>query len=95
MLLTKAQGTRYENFLHELVKNKQKKMMQFLQILKSCGYYTMDISENELHLLLSAYTTAMFEPVIHDYTLEEAFKCLETVEAFFMPGWKKLMGFQY
>ena len=47
----------------------------------------------EYHLLLSAYTTAMFEPVIHNYTMEEALRCLKTVEVFFLPGWKQLMGF--
>ena len=46
-----------------------------------------------LHLLLSAYTTAMFEPVVHLYTMEEALHSLKTVEAFFLPGWKQLMGF--
>lgn len=35
----------------------------------------------------------MFEPVIHGYTQEEAYRCLETVEAFFLPGWKQLLGF--
>lgn len=42
---------------------------------------------------LTAYTTALFEPVIHNYSQEEALRCLETVEAFFLPGWKNLMGF--
>ena len=48
---------------------------------------------SQLHLLLSAYTTAMFEPVVHLYTMEEALHSLKTVEAFFLPGWKQLMGF--
>ena len=43
--------------------------------------------------MLSAYTTAMFEPVVHNYSMEEALRCLKTVEAFFLPGWKQLMGF--
>jgi hypothetical protein len=25
--------------------------------------------------------------------MEEALRCLKTVEAFFLPGWKQLMGF--
>ena len=47
----------------------------------------------DYHLLLSAYVTALFEPVIHRYSLEESMKCLETIEAFFLPGWKTLFGF--
>ena len=93
LLLSKAQGTKYENFLHELVEMHQREMEKFLPLLKQQGYAVRDISPSELHLLLSAYTTALFEPVVHGYTLEEALRCLETVEAFFMPGWKQLMGF--
>ena len=35
---------------------------------------------------------ALFEPVIHGYSEEDARTCLETVEAFFLPGWKNLIG---
>lgn len=93
LLLSKAQGTKYENFLHELVEMHQREMEKFLPLLREQGYAVREISPAELHLLLSAYTTALFEPVAHGYTLEEALRCLETVEAFFMPGWKQLMGF--
>ena len=68
-------------------------MLEFLSDLKNYGYAVKDIGPRQLHLLLTAYTTAIFEPVIHDYPVEEALKCLEIVEAFFMPGWKQLMGF--
>ena len=47
----------------------------------------------EYRLLLSAYTTALFEPVIHGYTEEEAYRCSEMLEEFFLPGWKQLLGF--
>ncbi|MBQ9687240.1 MAG: TetR/AcrR family transcriptional regulator [Oscillospiraceae bacterium] len=93
LLLSKAQGTKYENFLHDLVEDHQQLMQEFLPDLKARGYAVRDISPKELHLLLTAYTTAMFEPVIHDYPMEDALKCLEMVEAFFMPGWKQIMGF--
>lgn len=93
LLLTKAQGSPYENFLHELTQKHQDQMMAFLPRLHERGYVPRMIDPKELHLLLSAYTTAMFEPVIHGYTQEEAYRCLETVEAFFLPGWKQLLGF--
>ncbi len=47
----------------------------------------------EYRLLLSAYTTALFEPVIHGYSKEEAYRCSEMLEEFFLPGWKQLLGF--
>ena len=93
LLLNCAQGTRYENFLHDLTEVSQKKMLEYLPRLRARGNPVREISPAELHLLMSAYTTALFEPVIHGYPLEEALRCLDTVEAFFLPGWKKLMGF--
>ena len=93
LLLTKAQGSSYENFLHDLAERHQQKMQEFLPLLYERGHMTRQINAKELHLLLSAYITALFEPVIHGYTQEEAYRCLDLVEAFFMPGWKQLMGF--
>ena len=93
LLLTKAQGSPYEHFLHDLAERHQQQMLTFLPMLYEQGYVMQRISIKELHLLLSAYTTALFEPVIHGYSQEEAYRCLDTVEAFFLPGWKQLLGF--
>lgn len=93
LLLAKSQGSQYENFLHDLTEKHQNQLLRYMPMLRSQGYPAWNIDPKELHLLLSAYTTAMFEPVIHHYTTEEALRSLKTVEAFFLPGWKQLMGF--
>ena len=93
LLLTRSQGTVYEDFLHDIVSDNQEHMMNALNSLRELGYPARDINQKELHLLLSGYMTAMFEPVIHDYSMDEAIRCLNMVETFFMPGWKQLMGF--
>lgn len=92
LLLTRAQGTQYENFLHDLTERHQEQMEQFLPRLREEGFVPNELRSKELHLLLSAYVTALFEPVIHGYSQKEAFQCLETVEAFFLPGWKQILG---
>lgn len=93
LLLTKAQGTRYENFLHDFTEQHQRMMKEFLPLIRERGNDVREISERELHILMSAYSAAMFEPVVHGYSKQEAFRCLETLEAFFLPGWKQLLGF--
>ncbi len=92
LLLSGSQGTKYENYLHDLTEQRQRELLNYLPMLRAEGYAVRDIDPKELHLLLTAYTTALFEPVIHNYSQEEAIRCLETVEAFFLPGWKNLMG---
>ncbi len=91
--LTCSSGTKYENFLHDLTQTAQEQTLQYLPVLRDKGLAIRAISPMEMHLLFSAYVTALFEPVIHRYTLEESMRCLETVEAFFLPGWKVLFGF--
>jgi len=93
LLLTCSSGTRYENFLHELTQTAQEQTLVYLPVLRQKGLTIREISPMELHLLFSAYVTALFEPVIHRYSLDESMRCLETVEAFFLPGWKTLFGF--
>ena len=93
LLLTCSSGTKYENFLHDLTQTAQEQTLQYLPVLRDKGLAIRAISPMEMHLLFSAYVTALFEPVIHRYTLEESMRCLETVEAFFLPGWKVLFGF--
>jgi hypothetical protein len=93
MIINKAKGSKYEDFLNELVTDHQERLMPHLRMLRDAGYKVRDISEDELHMLITAYCSALFEPVAHGYSLENALKYLSTVEEFFMPGWKNLMGF--
>ncbi len=92
LLLSGSGGTKYEDYLHDLTEQHQQEMMNYMALLRAEGYTVRDIDKNEMHLLLTAYMTALFEPVIHNYTQKEALHCLETVEVFFLPGWKNLFG---
>lgn len=93
MLLTRSSGTKYENFVHDFVVDNQKAFLDVIRYLKANGYPVIEVSEEELHMLLSAYTTACFEPIIHDYDDITIEKYLNTIHEFFMPGWMKIMGF--
>ncbi len=92
LILCCSQGTRYENFLEELINTSQKYMMKQLELLKKQGLPIIDLSEEELHMLMSAYTNALVQPIMHDYSKEDTEHYLKTIEAFFMPGWHKIIG---
>ena len=93
LLLVKSRGTKYENYLHDLTQRHQQDIMNYFPKLQAQGHDVWNMDPKELHLLMTAYTTALFEPVVHNYSQEEALRCPEIVEAFFLPGWKKLLGF--
>ena len=92
LLIVKSQGTKYESFLHDMTEKSQLKMLEYLGKLRESGKELPEIKPQELHLLLTAYITALFEPVIHRYPYEEAIGALDTLEHFFLPGWKQLIG---
>jgi AcrR family transcriptional regulator len=91
LLVAKSKGSRYENFLHDMTEESQNKFLSYLEKLRKAGIKTPDISPQQLHLMMTAYITALFEPVVHNYSYEEAVNALETLEKFFLPGWKQLM----
>lgn len=92
LLLCCAEGTRHANFLHDFVMLEQKETMDFLQAAAQRGIAVQQIRPNELHLLLSAYVTALFEVVLHDFPKEEAAHYLKTLQTFFYPGWRAVLG---
>lgn len=92
LLTSCSKGSSYENFIHDFVDRNQGKMMEAIDYLKKMGYPVLPVSEEEIHMLLSAYLTALFEPIIHGYDNEKIRNYLERANDFFAPGWKKIMG---
>ena len=92
LLVARSKGSRYENFLHDITEMAQDQFLSYLAELREAGSDAPEISPSRMHLLMTAYLTALFEPVVHNYPVEEAFDALTTLEQFFLPGWKKLMG---
>ena len=92
LLMTCSGGTKYEHYIHDFVVENQKAFLDAISSLKEKGYPVIDVSEGELHMLLSAYTTACFEPIIHEYDEVKIRQYLDTIREFFMPGWMRIMG---
>ena len=92
LLITRAGGSKYENFIHDFAEDNQKDMIDAFEYLRKSGYPVKKIDEEEIHMLLSAYLTACFEPIIHEYDDTKIDKYLNTIQEFFMPGWLAVMG---
>ncbi|MCR5627294.1 MAG: TetR/AcrR family transcriptional regulator [Lachnospiraceae bacterium] len=92
MLVTSAKGTKYENFVHDYVTANQGEFLEAIERLRKNGYPVKEIDEEKLHMLLSAYITACFEPIIHNYSDEKIEEYMKMIEEFFMPGWMNIMG---
>ncbi len=88
LLFCQSKGTKYEDFLHRLVTRVQTETMEFMSELKASGVNVKDVEEREMHLLLSAEYSAIFEILDHDFNYEEAYHYVQTVTHFFTFGWR-------
>lgn len=92
LLICRSEGTRYADYMHELVMLEQEETLLFMEEAKKRGVPVKEVRPEEIHLLMSAYVTALFEVVVHDFPKEEARHYLETFKAFFYPGWRAVLG---
>lgn len=91
MLLCKAKGSKYSNYLHNFTEKNTKLVFSFIEDLKKSGLSANDMSYKELHILLTSYWTTLFEVIIHDFTYEESIKFAKKIDVFF--NWEKLLDF--
>lgn len=92
LLICCSAGTPYENYVHDLTEQSVDEMMRFLQSSKERGIPVREIQRDEMHMLISAYNTALLEPIVHGYHKADAERYLKTMLDFFTPGWRMITG---
>lgn len=83
LLISKAAGTRYENFQHDFVIGMRYVYEQVYNEAQRRGLAKADVSREEFHVLISSYWTAVYEPFIHNMTWEEIERHCEVMCRFF------------
>ncbi|MEA5013209.1 MAG: hypothetical protein VB099_01500 [Candidatus Limiplasma sp.] len=68
LLLCGSAGTRHANFQHYFVESMTTKTYEYFLEARRRGLTQADISPEEMHILLSAFWTTVYEPFIHGYT---------------------------
>ena len=71
LLLSRSDGTRYANFQHDWVEVLTKATSTFLAEAQRRGICRTDVGPEELHILLSAFWTTIYEPFIHGFDWEQ------------------------
>ncbi len=93
LIICKAQGTKYESFLHDLAVLEEETTLSFMKLLKSQGVKINDFSKKELHLLTTTNINAVFQTVEHDLSREEALHYADTLDHFFSKAWREFFGY--
>ena len=92
LIVCRSQGTKYENFTHDIAKLEEEVTIRYMNALKKSGIAVNDVDEKEFHLLVTASVEAILQTVIHDFTKDEAIHYAHTLELFYLPAWKALFG---
>lgn len=92
LLLTCAEGTKYSAFEHEWVESMSSITYAYYKEAQRRGLTKTDISEKELHVMLTAFWTAICEPLVHDFSFEEASRVSDLMCGLF--DWYKMLGFE-
>lgn len=91
LLLCHAEGTRHANFVHDFVNDATSRSHRFIREAYRRGMIDAIIDEEELHMLLTAYWSTMFEPIMHGLSREKALNHSDAVARLF--DWSAVLGF--
>ena len=92
LIICRSEGTRYENYAHDLAQIAQSNTVCFMNAVREKGVVLKDYDEMELHLLTTTYIDALFQPVRHDFPREKALHYGKTLDEFFNSSWKNFFG---
>ena len=92
LLLCCAEGTSYENFIHNMVEVEVESTLRYMGVLRRMGRDIPQMSRSLCHIIASGMFNAIFEVVIHDMPYEQALRDVEQLQTFYTAGWSKLMG---
>lgn len=93
LLIYKAYGTKYDNFVEKLVSLEDQNRKKTMQIVSEKKGEYIEIPEEAIHLLDHAYINALCEIVVHSKSEDEVRMNSNIVAEFFNEGWRKLRGF--
>lgn len=92
LLINCSNGSIYEGFIDKVIEIEEKETFEFLTILKSKGFPCQNVSNQVVHMLISAHCYALFEVVRHDICKEDAITEINQINEFFICGWNKIFG---
>ena len=92
LLLTRAEGTSYEHFVHNMVEVEVEYTLQYMEVLRRLGRDIPELSQSLCHIIASGMMSGIFEIVVHDMPREQALRDVDHLRDFNTAGWLKLMG---
>ena len=93
LILCCSEGTKYENFIHNMVEIEVEATYRFMNVLRKNGKRVNNIDPALVHILASGMFTAYFEMIVHNMPKSQAKGYVKDLRAFYTAGWKSVMDF--
>lgn len=91
LLISCAEGTAFSDFVHDLVEIEVEYTLRFVESTGNDAMASGRTTSELLHIISSAFFSAVFEVVKHDMSREAADRYLESLKQFFTAGWKSIL----
>lgn len=92
LLFCGAEGTGYENFIHNMVELEVESTFKYMETLRRLGHSIPELSSSLCHIIASGMLDGFVEIVVHDIPQEQAMRDVEQLRTFYTAGWLKLMS---
>ena len=92
LLICKAQGTSYENFIHNMVEIEVEATQRYMEVLRRQGREIPVLDDQLCHIIASGMFHGIFEVVVHDMPYARAKHYVQQLQEFFLAGWHSMMG---
>lgn len=91
LIICCAAGTEYEHYIDTLVDIEVESTRTFLGVMATQGITPEPLTEDLMHIMASAYFSAVFETVAHRMDREAAKAYVKQITRFFQAGWQALL----
>lgn len=92
LLIECSEGTKFYDFLNELIENELEYTIKFLDCIGSKSLKEGGISKEFLHIIITAYYSAIFEMVRHDMRKEDGMQYAKQLREFYYAGFAKIIN---
>ena len=91
LILKASEGTKWENFIHDLVESEIDITHKFYAVIREQGFKPHSLPPMLEHMIISGEFTGLFELIIHDIPKEEAMLCVKELHDFYEAAWASML----
>ena len=95
LLLCGAEGTSYENFVHNMVEVEVEATLEYIEVLRRAGQGVPPLDRSLGHIIASGMFNSIFEVVVHDMPHDQALRDVQQLRAFYTGGWERLFELSF